>query len=89
MFQWDPEKAESNAAKHGVTFDDAVLVFLDPMAFTFRDPDHSVEEDRDLTVGRVGPVLVLTVSHTDRDGDVRIIGARRASPRERRRYEGR
>ncbi|HKP75483.1 MAG TPA: BrnT family toxin [Longimicrobiaceae bacterium] len=40
---WDPEKAAANAAKHGVTFDEAATVLADPLSATFPDPDHSCE----------------------------------------------
>jgi uncharacterized DUF497 family protein len=51
---WDDGKAESNAAKHGVTFDLAVTVFADPLAVTINDPDHSEDESRWITTGRSG-----------------------------------
>lgn len=87
MFDWDEEKAQTNKRKHGVSFGDAVAVFYDPRAYTFPDPDHSRDEERELTVGKIGAEVVLTVSHTGRDGKTRIISARRATFRERKRYE--
>ena len=36
-FEWDPDKARSNMRKHGVRFEDASLVFNDPMALTVFD----------------------------------------------------
>jgi uncharacterized DUF497 family protein len=50
-FEWDPAKAERNAKKHGVTFQEAATVFSDPWAMTYADPGHSDEEDRYLTFG--------------------------------------
>jgi uncharacterized DUF497 family protein len=50
-FEWDPEKATHNLAKHGVAFPDAATVFGDPLAITYSDPDHSDDEDRFLTFG--------------------------------------
>ena len=50
-FEWDPDKAERNLAKHVVTFQEAATVFGDPLALTFSDPDHSDEEYRFLTFG--------------------------------------
>jgi hypothetical protein len=47
----DPKKAEKNLNKHGVTFQEAATVFGDPLAITFSDPDHSAEEERQLTLG--------------------------------------
>ena len=51
-YEWDPVKAEENAKKHRVRFEEAASVFLDPRALTFWDPDHSEEEDREITIGR-------------------------------------
>ena len=46
LFQWDPAKAQYNFEKHGVSFDEAVTVFLDPEAEQFFDISHSQAEDR-------------------------------------------
>lgn len=86
QFEWDPKKAASNAKKHGVTFDEAMTVFNDFTAITFDDPDHSVEEDRFLTIGTSSKNRVLFISHTDRSGSLRIISARKADKREREEY---
>jgi uncharacterized protein len=50
-FQWNPIKAVNNAEKHGVSFEEAVTVFGDPLAVTISDPDHSIGEFRFLTTG--------------------------------------
>lgn len=50
-FEWDPPKAEANVRKHGVTFDEAATVFLDELAVSGADPDHSVGESRYITFG--------------------------------------
>jgi hypothetical protein len=50
-FEWDDAKAQSNLAKHGVSFEEAASVFGDPLALTFPDPDHSIGEKRWLTFG--------------------------------------
>ena len=86
-YDWDPAKAEANAKKHRVTFEEAASVFLDPSALTFWDPDHSEEEDREITIGRSTRQRVLFVAHTSRDGRVRIISARQATRREQKQYE--
>lgn len=52
MFEWDPPKAVANAAKHGVSFDEAVTVFLDPNALDGPDLQHSKVERRFLRLGR-------------------------------------
>ena len=92
MFQRDPRKAEANAAKHGVSFDDAVTVFLDKDALDGADWRHSKDEMRFLRMGRAADGRVLMVVYTlRRIGDaetIRIISARRASRRERAAYGG-
>jgi len=86
-FEWNPAKASANVAKHGVTFDDARDVFNDPLAKSIPDAAHASDEARFWTMGqsRVGRVLVVV--HTDRGDTIRIIGARRATARERHDYE--
>ena len=90
MFEWDPRKAEANAAKHDVLFDDAVTVFLDSNALDGPDLQHSKAEMRFLRLGRAADGRVLMVAYTlRRSGDaetIRIISARRASRRERAAY---
>ena len=86
-FEWDREKAVSNRRKHGVSFDEAVTIFLDPLAATFDDPDHSQDEHRWITVGYSAKGRLLIVCHADRPGATRVIGARRATRRERTRHE--
>jgi len=60
-YEWDPAKAEANARKHHVSFEEAASVFLDHGALTFLDPDHSEQEDRLLTIGRSARRRVLLV----------------------------
>lgn len=90
VFEWDPRKPEANAAKHGVSFDDAVTVFLDPEALDGPDLQHSSAEPRLQRLGRAADGRVLMVAYTiTRSGDaeaIRIISARRASRRERAAY---
>jgi uncharacterized DUF497 family protein len=52
QFEWDENKAASNLSKHGVTFEEAVTVFGDPLSDTVPDPDHSLEEYRSLSSAR-------------------------------------
>jgi uncharacterized DUF497 family protein len=87
IFEWDPDKAAANERKHGVTFLEAATVFGDPLAITFGDPDHSVNEQRYLTFGlsRLGRLLI--VSHTDREDRTRIISARVMGRQEVKIYE--
>ena len=89
-FEWDPNKAASNLRKHGVSFQAALLVFADPEALVLQDRVEDGEE-RWLAIGMVEGLLVLVVSHAVREQDgtevIRIISARLANRREKRRYE--
>jgi uncharacterized DUF497 family protein len=88
LFDWDPAKASSNLAKHGVTFAEASSVFGDPLSYTMPDPLHAESvEDRFVTIGRSVRQRTLVVVHSDRAGRVRIISARLATRREQRAYE--
>jgi uncharacterized protein len=86
-FEWDDRKAEQNYIKHGVTFDNAQLVFDDPYAIPFEDNEHSTTEERFRMIG-MAPNGLLVVSFTYRHDYVRIISARQASPYMRRIYAG-
>jgi uncharacterized DUF497 family protein len=89
-FEWDEKKNAINLRKHGITFDTAVVIFDDPQQLLI--PDRVVGgEQRWHTIGSADGVLLLLVVHTleNEDGEevVRLISARRAERRERRRYE--
>jgi uncharacterized DUF497 family protein len=86
-FEWDPGKAKGNLRKHKVSFDEAITVFYDPLSVTFDDPDHSMNENRLVTVGYSGQGRLLVVSHTERGIAVLVISARLAGRDERRRHE--
>ncbi|MFM2450669.1 MAG: hypothetical protein RIS44_3119 [Pseudomonadota bacterium] len=86
-FQWDAPKADANIKKHGVSFDEAASVFLDQLAVSGQDPDHSVGESRYITFGMSSLGRLLAVSHTHRLGNIRIISARRVTRIERKLYE--
>ncbi len=77
-FEWNPDKATGNLEKHGVSFQEAVTVFNDPLSVTFPAPNHSIGESRYIIIGisRFGQLLI--VAHTDRLERVRIISARKA-----------
>jgi len=89
-FEWDEAKAKSNARKHGVRFEDAMLVFADPYALVEQDRLEGGEL-RWQTLGLVGGVVLLLVAHTVRnereDEIIRIISARKAVQKERKRYD--
>lgn len=86
-FEWDLIKAELNQQKHGITFEEASSVFDDPLAVIFDDEEHSLHEIREIIVGHSIQERLLFVCFTERDGSIRIISARRATPREQRDYE--
>lgn len=90
-FEWDASKARSNLAKHGIAFEIALAIFEDPLLITKPDTHY---DDRWITVGAVNEQLLVVV-HTDAETNaaerqartrIRIISARRATPRERRAY---
>ena len=87
IFEWDPAKARRNRRKHRISFEEVVTVFGDPFALTFLDPDHSLSENRLITIGSSRAGRVLFLAHADRNDTVRIISARKATPREREQYE--
>jgi uncharacterized protein len=87
IYEWDSKKAKANLRKHGVSFEESATVFLDPLAITFPDPDHSDEEDREITIGLTTKHRIVFVSHCPRYDRTRIIGARRATRKERKEYE--
>jgi uncharacterized DUF497 family protein len=86
-FVWDRTKAAVNAQKHGVTFEEAVSVFLDPLARIHDDPAHSANERREIIVGHSVRSRLVVVSFTERGESVRLISARQATPNERKDYE--
>ena len=86
-FTWDPGKAAANLKKHRVGFLEATSAFGDPLSATIPDPDHSVDEDRYVLVGLSHRGRLLVVAHLERGGTIRLISARLATRRERRRYE--
>ena len=87
-FEWNESKAESNARKHDVTFEEASTVFADPLGAIFEDEEHSDDELRELLIGHSVLQRLLIVSFTERGKDVvRIISARKATKRERKDYE--
>jgi len=85
-FEWDVPKAAVNARKHGVDFADAVSVLYDEFAITV--PDDHADEERFATVGMDGLGRILVVVYTWRKDRIRLISARKATPRERRIYKG-
>ncbi len=86
-FQFDPAKAASNVKKHGVSFADAEGVFYDPLAIHQEDP-FSAWEERWLALGLGSNGQLLVAVYTLREKEIRLISVRRATPHERKTYEG-
>lgn len=86
-FEWDQRKAERNRRKHGIGFDEAVSVLADPRELMIDDPDHSITEERFVSVGQSALGRLLVVGYTERGSKIRIIFARRATWPERFDYE--
>ncbi|TMH23647.1 MAG: BrnT family toxin [Betaproteobacteria bacterium] len=86
-FTWDPNKERRNKRKHGVGFQEATTVFGDALAVTVSDPDHSIGEERLVTVGQSTAGRLLVVYHVEQGDTIRIISARRATVHERQDYE--
>jgi uncharacterized DUF497 family protein len=84
-FEWDDVKARANVRKHGVTFEEAMTVFLDELAVPFQEPAHP---GRLILLGesRLGRVIVVVFAELAARGIIRIISARRATKRERSAY---
>jgi uncharacterized DUF497 family protein len=87
LFEWDRHKAEANLRKHGVSFEEAQTIFIDPLSITLPDPDHSEDEERFIDIGMSDNRRVLVVVYTERGQRIRLISARKATPVERKQYE--
>jgi len=88
-FEWDERKARRNAVKHGVTFEAAMTAFDDPDAWLAPDTAHSTAKElREWLIGNSDEGLVVVAFTRRAAGSVvRIISARRAGRRDRRKYE--
>ncbi len=89
-FEWNRPKATANLKKHGISFEEAQSVFHDEFALQFFDEEHSAAEDRFLLLGMSFSARILMVCHCERESGevIRIISARRATPREGAFYRG-
>jgi len=87
IYEWDPRKAQRNLREHHIRFDEAATVFIDPLAVTYPDPDHSDDEDREITVGYSAKQRLIFVSHLMRKTGTRLISARKATRKERKQHE--
>ncbi len=91
-FDWDPAKAASNLAKHRVSFDEAMTVFLDPLALSRLDDEHDSDEERWVTIGLSRAINLMVVVHTYIEFDehrvyIGIISALKPAKNEKRQYE--
>jgi uncharacterized DUF497 family protein len=85
-FEWDPNKALANYLKHGISFDEATTVFKNSTALVVDDTEHSEVEDRRKIIGHRMQMRVLVVIFTIRHEPIRIISARKANEREKKKY---
>jgi uncharacterized DUF497 family protein len=91
-FDWDNNKNQSNVTKHGISFEEAIAIFDDPNILTFEDVRFNYGETRFVSMGQVMIVtqekkVIIVVIHTQRNQAIRLISARKANERERKRYE--
>jgi hypothetical protein len=91
QFDWDPVKAQRNLKDHGIVFERAATVFLDPQALSEFDEEHSHDEDRWITLGldRTGSLLVVCHTHREEtavSARIRLISARKAAKNEAKQY---
>jgi uncharacterized DUF497 family protein len=91
-FEWDEQKNRVNITKHGIDFEQAKAVFDDPHLVTRVDDRFDYGEVREVSIGQMplvtqGQALIVLVVHTERNGIIRIISARKATKQERRLYE--
>ncbi len=87
-FAWDERKNRENQRKHGISFEEATTIFADENARLIHDPEHSQSEDRFILLGFSAKLRILVVVHAYRqdEKEVRIISARKATPKERKQY---
>jgi len=87
IFEWDGVKEKANLKKHKVSFEEGKTIFNDPFLFTFPNGKHSGTEERYINIGLSANGRILILAHTEREGRIRIISCRKATPRERIFYE--
>jgi len=87
-FAWDERKNRENQRKHSISFEEATTIFADENARLIHDPEHSQSEDRFILLGFSSKLRILVVMHAYRqdEKEVRIISARKATPKERKQY---
>ena len=84
-FEWDENKNRQNQQKHGISFEEAQEIF-NGIVFTAIDDRFDYGEIRETSIGAIRGVVIVTVTHTERQNKIRLISARKATPKERRQY---
>jgi uncharacterized DUF497 family protein len=84
-FEWDENKNQQNRQKHGISFEEAKEIFSG-IVFTSLDRRFDYDEIREVSIGTLQGFVIVTVAHTERNGKIRLISARKATPKERRQY---
>jgi hypothetical protein len=87
VFEWDEAKAKANQIKHKVSFEEGKTIFNDHLLFTWLDNEHSINEERYINMGLSANGRILILTHTERQGKIRIISCRKATLSERIFYE--
>lgn len=85
QFEWDENKNAQNLKKHGISFEEAQEIF-DGIVFTAIDERFDYGEIREISIGAIQGVVIVTVIHTERNQFIRIISARKATRQERETY---
>ncbi len=85
-FEWDADKNAANLEKHGISFEEASLIF-EGSVLSWVDDRFDYGEERFVSIGLIQGIVAVVVVHTDRDGVSRLISARLANRSERRRYD--
>lgn len=86
QFEWDENKNQLNQQKHGINFAEAKEIFFGTV-FTSISEKIDYGEVWEISIGKIQDILIVAVVHTDRNGKIRIISARKATPKERRKYD--
>jgi uncharacterized protein len=86
-FEWDNNKAESNAVKHGITFEEAITAFANPAFLFTEDSLHSWDEERQWAIRATENGLIVVIVFTMREQQIRVISARPAAKQECQEYE--
>ena len=84
-FEWDKRKNRQNKQKHGISFEEAKEIF-NGIVFTYIDDRFDYNEIREVSIGAIQGLVIVTVAHTERNSKIRLISARKATPKERKRY---